>query len=367
MPRKLTIENAQALAESKGGRCLSEKYINAHSKMKWECKSTHKFVSTYNHIQCGGWCPYCSGRARLTINNAVEFAKSKMGRCLSNEYEFKNGRSKLDWQCSVGHVWKARMSHIVNGFSWCPYCSGKRKLYIDDFKELAIDNGGECLSEKYIVGEKMRWKCGSGHIWYASYDSVWLGKHWCPYCSGNAKLSINHARSIAVLCGGKCLSTKYINNSSKLIWECCEKHVWKASYSKVNYGTWCPECSIYKNQKKLAEIMSDILNEKSESIRPSWLKNPRTGRNLEIDIYFKSSKIAVEYNGIQHYKPINFSGSLSNEQMLRNLIELKYRDKLKRKLAKNNSNKIKHFITFTYRNIIEGENIKNILIKRGII
>src|ERR1035437_5662501 len=34
--------------------------------------------------------------------------------------------------------------------------------------------------------------------------------------------------------------------------------------------------------------------------RPDWLKNPETGRNLEIDIYYPDLKLAVEFQGIQH-------------------------------------------------------------------
>ena len=36
--------------------------------------------------------------------------------------------------------------------------------------------------------------------------------------------------------------------------------------------------------------------------RPDWLKNPLTGRNLEIDIYDPKTNIGIEYNGAQHYR-----------------------------------------------------------------
>lgn len=35
--------------------------------------------------------------------------------------------------------------------------------------------------------------------------------------------------------------------------------------------------------------------------RPDILKNPNTGRNLEIDAYCESIRVGIEYNGIQHY------------------------------------------------------------------
>jgi hypothetical protein len=38
-------------------------------------------------------------------------------------------------------------------------------------------------------------------------------------------------------------------------------------------------------------------------VRPDWLRNPRTGRCLELDVCeLETLNIAVEYNGAQHYK-----------------------------------------------------------------
>lgn len=45
-------------------------------------------------------------------------------------------------------------------------------------------------------------------------------------------------------------------------------------------------------------------------VRPNWLKNPETGRNLELDFFNEELRLGVEYNGIQHYVyPNNFCSS----------------------------------------------------------
>ena len=66
-------------------------------------------------------------------------------------------------------------------------------------------------------------------------------------------------------------------------------------------------------------------------IRPKWLKNPNTGKNLELDIYCDELKIAVEYNGIQHYKWPNFF--ISNFSDFKNQYK---RDRLKEYFCKKN-------------------------------
>jgi hypothetical protein len=60
------------------------------------------------------------------------------------------------------------------------------------------------------------------------------------------------------------------------------------------------------------------------TLHPEWLKYPKTGRKLELDLYNDSWQIAVEYNGIQHYKfPNRFMRDKSE------LIEQMARDKWK--------------------------------------
>jgi len=67
-------------------------------------------------------------------------------------------------------------------------------------------------------------------------------------------------------------------------------------------------------------------------IRPSWLKNPKTKRNLELDGYCEQLKMAIEYNGIQHYNWPNFCG-----QTLEDFTSQRYRDILKYKLCVTNN------------------------------
>lgn len=87
-----------------------------------------------------------------------------------------------------------------------------------------------------------------------------------------------------------------------------------------------------KGEDLVAEALENILSSRVyRNLRPDFLKNPETGKNLEIDCYNEQYNIAVEYNGIQHYKfPSVF---YKTEKDFYNQI---YRDRLKLKLCDEN-------------------------------
>jgi hypothetical protein len=42
------------------------------------------------------------------------------------------------------------------------------------------------------------------------------------------------------------------------------------------------------------------------SVWPNWLRNPETGHAMELDLYNEQLKIAIEYNGRQHYQYVPY-------------------------------------------------------------
>src|SRR5438132_8433503 len=121
---------------------------------------------------------------------------------------------------------------------------------IKDANKIAIEKGGTCLSEEYINMEApLKWKCAKSHEWITMFKIVKRGS-WCPHCAGNASYTIEEARRLAYNKNGQCLSGKYINSSSPLLWKCAEGHEWESLLSNVkNNNSWCLEC--WKISRKL--------------------------------------------------------------------------------------------------------------------
>jgi len=62
MRRKVTIEEMQEIAKERKGKCLSSKYIDSKTKLKWKCEKGHTWETLPTIVKRGSWCPICMGR-----------------------------------------------------------------------------------------------------------------------------------------------------------------------------------------------------------------------------------------------------------------------------------------------------------------
>jgi hypothetical protein len=113
------------LAIEKKGQCISNVYLGFHEKLTWKCKNNHIWDAVGFSIENGSWCPYCAKVKKLTLSDACYVASEKGGKCLSQFYV--NASSIMDWECSNGHRWKTTLASTRNLGTWCPYCRVPRK------------------------------------------------------------------------------------------------------------------------------------------------------------------------------------------------------------------------------------------------
>lgn len=326
MPRRLTIEELQARAHQHSGKLLSTSYINQRTKLRWCCNVGHEWEATSLSVwTLGHWCPICAGNARLTIEIMRAIALERGGECLSTKYI--NANTSLAWKCSEGHEWKAAPANIKNKAQWCPRCAGKTKLELTELQELAHTRGGECLSEEYSNNrDPLLWRCSEGHEWTACARDVKNLESWCLRCAGKARLTIGEMKTIALERDGECVSTEYVNSSSKLRWRCVKGHEWEATPSDVkNNESWCPYCK-WKNEQECRDIVERLTGHKFPKKRPPWLQG------LELDGYCKELGLAFEYQGEQHSRVVPWL----HHDGERSLVKQKERDAKKADLCDDN-------------------------------
>jgi very-short-patch-repair endonuclease len=249
----------------------------------------------------------------------------------------------------------------------CKKCSCKstanKKRFKDSF-ELFFKKASEKWNFKYdyskVIYENARKKviiiCPTHGEFLQSPDAHL--KHECLKCSieNNANIQRHDTNKFiekAMKIHGKTYDYSKVNyKGNKIKVEIiCKKHgsFWQAPYNHLqNKG-----CLFCKNKSKGEEIIKNFLQENNIIFkRQKTFKdciNPETKKRLRFDFYLPKLTVCIEYDGQQHFHPIEFWGG---EKALNENIK---KDKIKNEYCKNNNIRL---IRTNYE-----ENIINILKK----
>lgn len=312
---KGTIEQMQELAKQKGGKCVSEVYVNQKTKLLFDCGKGHPpFLKAPDKIKRGQWCPECSGKKPKTIDDINRFAEERGWKFLSEN--FTNVNTKHKWQCNKGHIIEKPYNSIQQGHG-CRECAGKAELTIEKINDFVNEKWkGKCLSKKYLgQHKKLLFQCAKGHQFKKYVNNVINQEHWCtkyPKCFGFRKWTIKNIQRKAKKIGWKLLpNQKYINGKGHLNFICENGHEINKRVGDFINGSGCPNCKYYRTESKCKGILEYLLNTK-------FPKNFRKKVKGELDGYSEKLNFAFEYHGEQHYKDVfRFNQKYSLEERQR--------------------------------------------------
>jgi DNA-directed RNA polymerase subunit RPC12/RpoP len=168
-------------------RCLNKRWQGSAYKYRWECLNCgHTFHATHNNVSRGKGCPECGkkrkrvSQTRYSIGDLIE-AVGVRGKVLEKSYRGYHEPHKI--RCECGYIWSPRFQQIVRGISWCPSCAGQEKGTIEEIQRLAKRKGGKCLSSKYVNNHsKLAFECGAGHQFKMSRAALISQDQWCKQC-----------------------------------------------------------------------------------------------------------------------------------------------------------------------------------------
>lgn len=420
--KKGTIQDCHSVAEKNNGKCLSKLYTNCRKKYKWKCKSGHVFEANYHNVKNGLWCVYCSKCRRKTIEDYIELAEKNKGELLSPSCS--NVRTKLKWKCSLGHEflmnytsvkrgnwcpicstvgrrktiedcrnlalkndgeflstsyahdqdllkWKCKLGHeflmrfaSIRSGQWCPICGGTQRKTVEDCKKLAQKMNGEFLSTEYTnANAEYKWKCNSGHEFLRTYIRVY-SRCWCPKCALEKKITTQKCQKLAQNMGGEFLSDSYTGNKIKYKWKCKFGHEFFSNHSEIKRGCWCPKCKGIrsKSQEKIIEILNSIFGPieiRNNFQEFDWLRTFKSGKQ-ELDLWIPSLKLAIEYDGEQHFRAVEYFGGESH------FLRTQQLDLLKNQKIAAHPEDVHYFIRFNYKETITEDYVRNKLIEHCV-
>jgi len=246
------LKQIRAAARERGGRCLSDTYVADHPGMQFVCAKGHLFRVTAKNIRRGSWCRECPAAKRRTVADMQAIADRYGGKFVSRTYQGFDVCHT--WSCTEGHRFSIRPRCVRQG-QWCPVCI-KPETSLDRALAFAAAKGGAAVTRGRVTAhQSVRWRCAVGHTWTSDPYRLARGT-WCPWCTGRLP-TIERMQALAAARDGRCLSDKYIDQDTKLLWECEKGHQWWTRPASVRGGSWCPQCAWDENAARMRSEAKD--------------------------------------------------------------------------------------------------------------
>lgn len=317
MGKKLTkeefIQRAQKVHTDKKGNPKYDyskvEYVDIFTKVCIICPIHGEFWQVPNsHINNMKGCKKCAieknaNKKRMKIENfisqAKEIHKNEDGtpKYDYSKVEYKNEKEKVCIICPIhGEFWQSPSKHIHRK-QGCSECAKKNRW----------DNRGRLTTKDVIqkASEIHKDENGAPLYDYSKVEYKYMREKVCIICPIHGEF-----------------------------WMSMNKH--------IDRHQGCPECAKKRNvyETKLYNLLCSIYDAKDiiQSYKPKFL-----GRQ-HIDIYIKSKNIGIEYQGRQHFYPIDYFGGEKNFE------KIKERDEIKYNKCEKNEVKLVYF-TFDRRDI----------------
>ena len=300
MAKRLSYEDIKERIEKEGYVLLSKEYINNKQKLEMICPKGHKHIGTWREFQSGCRCSECGGTKKKTYEEVKEYIESQ-GYILKS-LEYINSQTNLDMICPNGHNYSANFNNFQKGYR-CKECSGLKEKDIDFIAKYLNDN----YNYTYISGEyknahsKLTIKCPNGHEFITDWNRIKNGKCNCKKC--NEKYwNVESVSEYFKEYGFKLISKEYKNPKTSLKIECCNGHIFNKTLNAFNENKCCPICSSSSGEDRISGILKGM---NIDFIFQKTFKECKDKKVLPFDFYIPKYNLIIEFDGIQHFKPIS--------------------------------------------------------------
>lgn len=281
--KKFTTEDFIKKAKEKHGNKYNyslSKYNGSDLKLKIICPVHGVFEQVaYSHYRVGAGCIKCAEDYTGNLSKKkVEDFIIQANKTHNNKYdyslsEYKNALKKIKINCPIHGLFEQTPDNHLHG-------KGCKKCYFDKLKELYTLTNEEFIEKANLVHEN-----------FFIY-----------------KLS----------------AYKHNNIKVKII---CPTHgEFEQTPSNHLSGKGCRKCSSSKGQSKIRKILKELNLKFTEEQIFEGCKNKLP---LPFDFYLPEHNICIEFDGIQHYEPIEFFGGIKKFE------ERVKMDKIKNEYCKN--------------------------------
>jgi|SRR5690606_18217934 len=278
----------------------------------------------------------------------TEDMKKRLYNTVGDEYELvseyrgiKNKMDLLHKEC--GKIYSVAPRHFFysNSRCRCQMNAKQPEVFANEFRELAKGEYTqlEPYKRKDIKIKIRHEECGN--VYKATPHAFLQGKR-CPECFGNKrKTTEEFSIEVDELSDGEyALMSEYVNNRvhvTILHIECGKEYL--VIPKDFLRGNRCPFCKQSKGEKLVQRILDKC--KVAYEIQKDFNDLKVNHQSLPFDFYLPDHNLLIEYDGIQHFKEVQFFGGAKK------LKAQQRRDALKNEYAKINNIRLLR-IPYTY-------------------
>lgn len=344
-----------------------ERYINGKTPILHECLVHNvKWNVRPNDLLNGGGCHKCKGEKignalRKSHEQYVEEIKiANPNVVVIGKYNGAN--TPILHRCLIHNIeWDITPTSVLEG-SGCPECHKEKisnilkRTYEQYIEELKISNPNVIATECYINSlTPILHKCLIHNVeWEISPDCALRG-YGCPECHKEKlrhlklKTHEQYIEEVRNINQNIVVVGNYIGANTPILHKClvCGNE-WNAYPNNVIKGIGCPCCSKSKGEKEICSLLDEY---SIEYARQKRFYDCCDIRPLPFDFYLPTYNAVIEYNGKQHYEPIEYFGGESSFKIQQ------LHDKIKEDYCRDNDIK---FLSIPYNSNIK-EQLNNFL------
>ena len=291
------------------------------------------------HINNKKGCPECGKEESVSKRTmSLETFKEKANKIHNYKYNYddviyENYQSKIKIFCDKHGLFEQTVGNHLKGYG-CVKCNGLG-LTTEEFIKKCVEAHGNKYDYSRVIFKNKTSKITIGcpmHKWFKQKAYNHMNGANCRKCTGNIKSSNDEFIKKAIKVHGhkyEYSKVVYKNAHAKVI-IFCKKH--KKYFEKMArqhlMGRGCPFCGESTGETKIRSILE---GKKIKYIKEKTFDDCKNKASLMFDFYLPEHNSIIEYDGIQHFKPIGFFGGENGYK------SLLVRDNIKNEYCRENN------------------------------
>lgn len=361
-PNKKNIEQVKEEVESFGYFLLDEYFKGKNKKVRYVIIKDdvgYKYDVRFANIKRFRPSPFHKDNQFTLYNLSVWLDRENPEIKLCENNIYKGNKKQLLFFHDIPscqEYFYMRLDNIKTG-QGCPVCHGRQVGKNTSLSYLRPDLVKEWHKENKISPKEVTLNSNKRVYWLCSKCGYGEDKEWfvrvadrqrygCPACQG---LVVSDKNRLSLVFPDSCKfwhPTKNGNitpynvsygSNKKFWWICLEGHeTYNTPNAMIYHNFPCSKCTISKGEKRIQNFLyeNNVWHVKEKRFSDCKHKRP-----LPFDFQVKKNDgrfMCIEYHGIQHYEPVDFSGK--GDSFAKNSFDnLKIRDKIKERYCKDNN------------------------------